>query len=132
MFSSRHEKIRRLYVAMDDPTFMGGIQGIGNLDAERQHHVDFKRLASDAMFQCYAIEIFHGDKRLSVLIVDLVDRADVRMVQSGSRLRFPLKTAERLCILRDFIRQELERYKASKLYIFGLVNHAHPAAGACR
>ena len=66
-------------------------------------------------------------KVLSVLVVDLVDGADVGMVQGRSSLGFALEAVQSLRILGQFIRQELEGDKAAEFYIFGLVDDAHPA-----
>jgi len=50
------------------------------------------------------------------------------MIQGRSRLRFTLESGQDLCILGDFVRQELESDEAVELYILGLVDHTHPAA----
>src|SRR6185312_12672787 len=42
--------------------------------------------------------------------------------------RLTLEAFERLCILGDVVRQELERDEAAELGILGFVNHTHPAA----
>src|SRR5580698_11446253 len=41
-------------------------------------------------FQGLSVEEFHGDEGLAVLLIDLVDGADVGMVQSRGRLRLAL------------------------------------------
>src|ERR1700739_3559359 len=51
------------------------------------------------------------------------------MVQRGRSLRFPLETAEGLCVVGKFIGKELQRNVATKLKVFRLINHTHaPAA----
>ena len=64
----------------------------------------------------------------AVLIVNFVDRADVRMVQGGGSLGFALEAAESLRVLGDFIGQELQGDKAAELHVLGFVDHTHPAA----
>ena len=46
------------------------------------------------MFQSDAAERLHGDERLSLLLADVVNRADVWVVQRGGSLRFTLESAE--------------------------------------
>src|SRR5437868_6239837 len=57
-----------------------------------------------------------------------MDRADVRMIERGSRFGFALETAKRLLVFGDFIRQEFQRYESAKIYVLGLVHHSHAAA----
>jgi hypothetical protein len=54
-----------------------------------------------------------------MLIVNLMDRADIRMVQRGS--------GQCLRIFGNLIRQELQGNKAVQLHVFRLVDHTHPA-----
>ena len=63
-----------------------------------------------------------------MLVVNLVDRTDVRMIQGTSRPGFALKTAETLRACATFVGQELEGNKAAKLDILVLVDLPHPAA----
>ena len=65
---------------------------------------------------------------MTVLLPDLMDGADIGMVESRGGLCFPLKAGQGLGVLRDVIGQELQGDKAVQGYIFGLVNDAHPTA----
>src|SRR5271170_2523521 len=78
-----HEDIGGLDVPVDDARSMGGIKRVGDLDAKRQYLLDLQRLATDAVFERRAFQILHRNKRLTILLPDFVDSADVRMVQSG-------------------------------------------------
>ena len=42
----------------------------------------FKRAVADQMRQSLAIQELHGDERLAALLADVVNRADVGMVES--------------------------------------------------
>ena len=80
------------------------------------------------MLERHAIQKLHRDKGAAVFLAYVVNRANVGMVEGGSRLRFPLKTGQRLGIAGYFLRQELERHKAMQPGVLGLVDHAHTAA----
>jgi hypothetical protein len=80
------------------------------------------------VFERHPVEKLHGDEGLAVLVVDFVDGADVWVVQGGRRLGFPLKTAEGLRIVCEFVGKELQSDMATKLEVFGFVHHSHPAA----
>jgi hypothetical protein len=86
---------------MDDAFGVGGVQSVGDLDAEIEHHLDFHRLAADAVLQRLALEQFHGNKSPALGSVNLVDSANVGMVKSRGSLGFALKTAERQRRLGD-------------------------------
>ena len=61
-------------------------------------------------------------------LVDLVDRADVRVVQRGRSFRFPLETAESLCVVGEFVGEELQGDVTTELEVFPFVDHTHPPA----
>jgi len=75
-----------------------------------------------------AIQKLHTDERLAFVLTNLVNGADVRMVESGSGLCFALKTFERLMILSKVFWQELQCNESVEARVFGFVNHTHAAA----
>src|ERR1700751_2518102 len=113
---------------MNDTFGVGGIKGVGDLDGEREDQVRVHRTIPDAVLQRHAIEEFHHDERLTVLLTDVVDSTDIRMVQRRGSLCLPLKPGERLMIAGDILRQELERHKAMKACVLRFVNHTHSAS----
>jgi hypothetical protein len=50
------------------------------------------------------------------------------MVEGGGGARFPLEALERLPVLREILREELERDGTSKTGVLGAVDDAHAAA----
>ena len=74
------------------------------------------------------IEKLHSDEGFSLLVVNLVDRADVGMVQGRSGLSFALEAAECLRVFGHVVGQELESHKAAELYVLGFVHHPHTTA----
>ena len=62
------------------------------------------------------------------MLVDLVDRADIRVVKSGSSSRFPAKTLQRLRVIGEFVGKELQRDEPTKLRVLGFIDHAHTTA----
>ena len=107
-----NKDIRRLDVAMNDASGVSRIQRIGNLYPERQYLLGLHRLACDTVLQRKPIQKFHRNERLPVLLVNLVNCADGRMVQCRRSLGFTLEASESLCILGNVVRQELEGNEA--------------------
>ena len=117
---------------MDDAFGMGGIERVGDLRAEIEQRLEFHRLAVDPLLQRLAFQQLHGDEVASAVLPDLVDSADIRVVQSGGGARFALKTVEREGIFFRLRRQELERYVAAQVDVLGFVDNAHPSAAQLR
>ena len=72
---------------MDDPLRVGSIQRVGNLDAQAEQQLRIQRPAADAMLERLALQEFHGDKCAAALFTDVVNRADIRMVESRGSFR---------------------------------------------
>jgi len=79
-------------------------------------------------FKCHAVEKLHDDEGLPVVLADLVNRTDVRVIQRGGSLCFALEPAESLRILCHAVGQELERDETAKIGILRFVDNAHSAA----
>ena len=82
----RHKDVRWLDVSMDDALRMRGVESIGDLDAQLEHRFALLRLASDHVPERLPLQQFHGDEGSPIGLVNLVDRADVRVVQGGRGL----------------------------------------------
>ena len=80
------------------------------------------------MLQRQAVQKLHGDERLTVLVANFVDGADVGMIQCGGGLRFALKAVEGLRVFGYVVGQELQGDKAVELHVLGFVDHTHAAA----
>jgi hypothetical protein len=78
---------------MNDASGEGGFQRIGGLDSERQQSVEFQRVPVHMMLERRAIEKFHGDESLAILLADVVNGADIGVVQRGGGLSFTLKAS---------------------------------------
>jgi hypothetical protein len=123
------ENIGRLDVAVDDAFGMGSVECVGNLDAEFQHEVDGQRFAVDAVFEGLALEIFHGQKRAAIFFADVVDGADVGVVQGRGGTGFAAEPIQNGEMAADLIGQKLERNETAEARVLGFVDHAHsPAA----
>ena len=78
---------------------MCGVERVGDLDAQIEHSFNFQRFARDPVPKRLSLQQFHSDEGAPIGIVNLVDRADVRVVQGGCSLGLPLETGEGLCVV---------------------------------
>ena len=115
-------------VAVDDAGAMGGVERVGDFDADFEKAFEFERAAGDDVLESGAVEKFHGDEGAAVVFADVVDRADVGMVQGGGGAGFALEAIERLWIVREIVGEKFESDEAAEAGVFGFVDDAHSAA----
>ena len=114
---------------MDDPLGVRGFQPFGDLDHHVQDAIEAGALLGDPRLERLPLERFHDDERTAGVLVDLVDRADVAVIERRRGARLAPKTLERARVRAGGGRQELDRDLAAKAQVFGAVDDAH-AAGA--
>src|SRR5262249_37123441 len=100
---------------MDDSLRVCSPKSVGNLDAKIKHRFDVQRLASDLVPQRLPLQQFHGDEGLPIGLINLVDRADVRVIQCRSGTSFTTEPFKGLCIVREFLGKEFQRNVATEL-----------------
>ncbi len=96
---------------MDDALRMCRVESVGNLDRQTEQYICLHRLSGDAVLQRQAVQKLHNEKRMAVLLSNLMDCADIGMVESGSRLRLPLEAGQDVGVFGDVFRQKLQRDK---------------------
>ncbi len=74
------------------------------------------------------VQKLHGDVGLLAAFPNVVNGADVGMVESGSGASFTPEAFQRLRVPGHVIWQELQRDEPAELRILGLVYHSHAAA----
>jgi len=82
-------------------------------------------------FRVWPFEQLHHDEVLPVVIrclPDVVNGADMRMVERGCGSRFALKTLHRLRVGGEVRREELQGHLSSEPRVFRAVDDAHAAA----
>src|ERR1022692_1689175 len=115
-------------IAMNDALGVGRVECVGDFDGYGKQHFGFHRPPPDSMLQSQTIEELHGNEGMTLVLANVMNGADIRMIQGGSSLRFTLETGQRLRIFGYFIGQEFQGNEAAQASIFGFVNHAHSAA----
>jgi hypothetical protein len=121
------ENVRGLNVAMDDAFGVRGIQSVRDIDGEGKEIFGVERMAGDAVLERLAVEKFHGDEGLAVLLANVVNGADVRMIERGGGLGFALETGEGLRVARDVLREKFQRDETAEARVLGFVDDTHAA-----
>jgi len=87
---------RRAIVQQREQVAMRRFQGIRDFNGQAQSSLGFKWSAGNQILQRYSVKKLDSDKWFSVVLADVVNRANVGMVQGGSRLGLTLKAGQRL------------------------------------
>ncbi len=90
--------------------------------------VELERPRPETVPQRLALEQFHRDEGLALVLVDVVDRADVGVLERGGGPRLAPQPLECLRVPAELLRQELQRHAAAELQILGFVDDTHAAA----
>ena len=88
---------------MDDAFGVGSVKGISNFDPEAKQDFRFQRPRGKPVFQGRTFQVLHDDEGLVILFTDVINGANVGMVEGGGCLRFTAKAAQGLGIASDFI-----------------------------
>ena len=82
------------------------VQRVGNLDGVLQHLLQRQRTFQQPLRERLAFEILHHQKINSVLMADVVERADVRMIQAGDGFCFAVESLTQFGTICKMRRQE--------------------------
>ena len=72
---------------MDDSFLVRRLEGVGDLQRDVQRLVERNRAVAQSFGQRRPLDQFHHEE----IGADIVERADVRMIQRGNGSRFPLE-----------------------------------------
>ena len=113
---------------MHDALRVRRLERIRDLHGRVEQRNDVEALLDQAHRQRLPFQQFHDDEMLALVLLDGVDRADVRVIERRRRAGLALKPLERLRVAPEFRRQELQRHAAAQTRVFRFVDHAHTAA----
>jgi hypothetical protein len=126
---SADEDVGRLDIAVNDARAVRGVQRGGDFDAERQQLFHFQTgMPGEALPQRGSLQILHGDEGAAILLADVVNGADVWMIQRGRGASLALEPAQRLAVVGQVVCQELENYGATEPRVLRSVDHTHSAS----
>jgi len=82
------ENVGGLDVPVDDAFGVSGVEAFGDFDSEVEEAVEVHGLIVDDVLQGEAIEEFHSDEGAGVGFADVINSADVGVVQGGGSFGF--------------------------------------------
>ena len=103
-----HKNVGGLEVAVDHPLFVGSVKRIGYLNCQTEQHFDLDGLSGDAIFEVRAIQKFHDNEPLIVMLRNLMDGTNVGVVQAGSGACLTAEAFQSLWVPGDVVGERLE------------------------
>src|SRR5580700_4350535 len=95
----RDEDVGWLNVPVNNANGMDSVECISDLDTQIEHRFDAHGLPCDLMLQRQAVQKFHDDEWLPIVLADLVYRADVGVIESRGCTCLASKAFQRLRVL---------------------------------
>src|SRR5579863_3133583 len=112
---------------MNDAPAVSFVERVGNLDSDFQQLFDEERTFINPRGQSFTFDVLHHEEIGAVLRADIVERADVRMVQRGDSPRFALKALARFRRFGKMLGQNFDGDGAVEARIAGAINLTHAA-----
>ncbi len=122
----RKHDIGALDIPVDDALAVGLFEALRDLGGDVERLPDRERPFADPVPQGPAGAEGHGDESLPLVFIDLVDGADVRMVETGGDLGFADEARPLGVGAEHPGPEELQGDGPLELRVLGLVNDAHP------
>src|SRR2546426_8078740 len=122
------EDIRGLNVAMKDCLRMRGVERGCDLSRETQQVVHFERAAFEAALQSLTLKEFHHQEWLALKLINIVNRANVWMIQRRGHSGFSPEARQRVRITDESRRKKLQGDRPGQLGVFRFVYDTHAAA----
>src|SRR5579883_2903075 len=122
------EYVAGLQVAMDDPLGVRRVKGICQLKSEFHDLILRKRSGSQQVHQSAAVQELHREEGTPLIVANVIDSANGRMIQKGSGTCFTSEALQSNRVLCEVFGKELQGDAAAKAHVLGLIDDTHPTA----
>src|SRR5439155_22961214 len=103
---------------------MRGVESVGNLKRQIKQQLSLEGLAFNLVPERLSLQQLHRNKGLAVMLVDVVDGADIGAIKSGSGFGFTPEAFECLVVLGERFRQEFGSHETVLLEVLCIVQYA--------
>src|SRR5215831_6383474 len=101
---------------MNDALRVGSVQGVGDFNGHIEQLFHIHRALGNGVFQGLAFQKLHGNESLSVLFANVVNSANVGMIECRGSMCFTLKASQRPGITCKFRAMKRRGRVSSALY----------------
>ena len=116
---------------MNHAATMCAIKSVCDFCSDTKQMLQRKRAFAQARTQRLAFQIFHDQEADSVLLADIIELADVGVIERRNSAGFALEPLFGVVLVGEMLRKNLDRDRSFKPGVAGAVDFAH-AAGTDR
>src|SRR6266849_10276114 len=113
---------------MNDGLSVSSLEGLCHLMSVFGHAFNVHRPTRNAMLERLPLEKLHDNKTLAIVLVDVIDGADVWVIQGRGRSRFALKALNGWMIFGKPLGKKFQANVAAETNVLGLIHDPHAAA----
>ena len=107
------------------PSVVRLVERIADLARDGQRFRDGDWSAADASRQRLAFQMLEHEEERALIVADVVQRADVRMVQAADRARFALESIAERRVAGKLLGQDLDRHQPIQARVDSAIHFAH-------
>ena len=123
------QDVGRLHVAVDEPLCVRRVERVRDLGGDRDDPPRRQRaLPPEQRLQVGPVHVAHRDEQAAVGLARLVDRHDVRVVETRGQPRLAQHPVAERLVVREPLAQQLEGDRALEAQVESAVHLAHAAA----
>ena len=122
------EDVRRLDIPVEDHPLMGVVHRAGDLGDQARRGSRIVLEARNMLGQVTALDQLHAEVGLIVLLVDLIDRNDMRVVEIGDRSGLAPESVEKVVARQRARPDHLDGHQAIELFLTHPIHDPHAAA----
>jgi hypothetical protein len=100
---------------------------VSDLRRDNQRVGQRERALRQPISEGLAFEVLHDEERGAALLPDVIQRADVGMIELGDRSGFAVEALAELQVASETLGKNLDGDDAIEASVLGLVDFAHPA-----
>jgi hypothetical protein len=104
------------------------VERVGHLGGDVEHLPQIERAAREFAIERLTVEQLHREVKLTGMLVEAVDGADVRMVERRCRARLATEPLHGFVVGHRRDRQDLERHLSAQFRVLRPVDEPHPAS----
>ena len=124
---ARDHQVGRLDVAVNNLFLVRRLESSCRLDGDIERVLQLEWPGLDLLLQRLAFEESHGNEGLAFDFTDLVDVADVGVIEGSRRFRFSPEPRLYFLVTEQVSCQEFQSYRTLEVRVLGLVNDTHAA-----
>src|SRR5262245_46782458 len=111
---------------MGDSFRLSFAERIGYLNGDLNYLADVERAPTNLGRQSLPLDILHGDEARAVVVPNVVDSGDVRMLESGGGIRLTGKAPHPVLICSHPCRQDFQSHHTVEPRVLGQIDFTHP------